>query len=74
MSQFAFAGGLAVGDVTQAVDHRYELAQQVKPLALRSASCLRTAEPNSKRGISFKTCEKMLHTVDKAASSCDAVF
>ena len=45
--------------------------QQVKPLALRSASCLRTAESKSARGINFNTWEKILHTMDKAASSSD---
>jgi hypothetical protein len=40
-------------------------------LALRSAACLWTAESKSARGISFKTWEKMLHTVDKAAPSSD---
>jgi hypothetical protein len=70
--------GQAVGDVAQAVDrvqlaeqHRHEQAQQVNPLALRSASCLRTAASKSARGISFKTWEKMLHTVDKVASFSD---
>jgi hypothetical protein len=45
----------------------------VKTLALRSASCLQTAESKSaRRGINFRTWEKILHTMDKAASSSDS--
>jgi hypothetical protein len=46
----------------------------LKPLALRSAACLWTAESKTVREISFKTWEKILHTVDKAASSSDGEF
>ncbi len=79
MPQLAFAGGQPVADVAQAVNRaptdKNSIAtnwpQQVKPLALRSASCLRTAESKSARGINLRTWEKILHTMDKAASSSD---
>src|SRR4029077_10286632 len=40
--------------------------QLLKPRACRSASCLRTADSNSKREINCKICEKILLTRVKA--------
>jgi hypothetical protein len=45
--------------------------RQVNPLALRVACCFRTAASKLARGINFRTWEKMLDTMDKAASSSD---
>jgi hypothetical protein len=78
MPQLAFAGGQAVGDVAQAVDraqltkqHRHQLAPAGEPFGVAFGSVLVDGGIEVRRGISFKTWEKMLHTVDKAASSSE---
>jgi hypothetical protein len=49
--------------------HNHDWPQQVNPLALRSGLCLLTVASKPERGINFRTWEKMLDTMDKAASS-----
>ena len=78
MAQFAFAGGQAVGDVAQAVDraqlaeqHGHQLAPAGETLGVALGSVLMDGGIEVVRGINFKTWEKMLDTVDKAASSSD---
>ena len=54
-----------------AEQHGHQLSPAGESLGVALGSVLMDWESKSVRGISFKTWEKMLHTVDKAVSSSD---